>query len=535
MNIAAVLTPAERYLVILRPRQIGQVVGATTAALAAMVVFNPFHLTNLTHTLVISVSKHAQRWRQVYEWRPAFDWSNPVGTGKPFLLLCILALIVLCGWLVAQVLVRRTASRAAAKPDGNDSRGWPRLDLPLMVVAGLTIYMAIRSRRFIPIAAFAACPLLAVLLDQTARSVSTAVNLRRHQRLQVLPLPNLLIKVLVLIATIFVVGFGIWLGARYNTVYLNPWPEDPVHRSIFMRMTHSFRKPFQACRFIRDNQIRGKMMNYWTEGSAIAYLQDPDPETGKTPLQLFMDGRAQAAYDRQIFDLWWSIWYGGPVGRKGLVQRRRLSADELARMGRWIDTMLKKRQVWVVLVPRSQWRSNIFRGLRNHPNWCTVFVDNQQELLVDVSTEQGLSLFKGILPEKTVYPDEFIKDYNFAYHLLVYGADPTSKRLGLGYAIKAFQSNPSPGPMIRIVHEAARYKELKNQIVAFCTRYVERFAANKVEYGRRDGYRLKLEAARMACKYLRDVKAGPKDGGVYGDRYNQYHSELQRLKTRTRW
>ncbi|MHC4761698.1 MAG: hypothetical protein ACYS9H_10210 [Planctomycetota bacterium] len=39
-------------------------IGAGVMAFIAMIVFNPFHLTNLTHTFEISVSKHAESWRQ---------------------------------------------------------------------------------------------------------------------------------------------------------------------------------------------------------------------------------------------------------------------------------------------------------------------------------------------------------------------------------------------------------------------------------------------------------------------------------------
>ena len=69
-----------------------------------------------------------------------------------------------------------------------------------------------------------------------------------------------------------------------------------------MRMTASYAKPFEACEFMRLNKLSGIMFNYWTEGGFIAWGQEPDPETGRTPLQLFMDGRAQAAYDVKVFD-----------------------------------------------------------------------------------------------------------------------------------------------------------------------------------------------------------------------------------------
>ena len=68
-------------------RGIGHTIAAGTVTFIAVVVFNPFHLTNLTHTFVISVSEHAERWRDIHEWWSAFHWTNRVGMGFPFLVL----------------------------------------------------------------------------------------------------------------------------------------------------------------------------------------------------------------------------------------------------------------------------------------------------------------------------------------------------------------------------------------------------------------------------------------------------------------
>ena len=150
---------------------------ASAVAFVAMVVFNPFHLTNLTHTFIISVSKHAERWRDVHEWHRAFDWTNPVGTAVPFLVMYILGWLVVIAWVVLYLHVSR-ATNAPARKKGKVRReyAWPKMDLVLLVVAALTIYMAIRSRRFIPIAAFAACPIIALLIDLAARIVAAMLQ-----------------------------------------------------------------------------------------------------------------------------------------------------------------------------------------------------------------------------------------------------------------------------------------------------------------------------------------------------------------------
>jgi hypothetical protein len=76
-----------------------------------MIFFNPFRLTNLTHTFEISISEHAASWRAVNEWRPAFDWMdpttdrpNPVGEEEGFGVMCIVGLFALLVWLIFHTL-----------------------------------------------------------------------------------------------------------------------------------------------------------------------------------------------------------------------------------------------------------------------------------------------------------------------------------------------------------------------------------------------------------------------------------------------
>ena len=57
----------------------------------------------------------------------------------------------------------------------------------------------------------------------------------------------------------------VW-GTRYKQVYLDPWANDDVYDSVFMRMTASNLKPFDVCQFIRENKFSGRVFNHWTEG-----------------------------------------------------------------------------------------------------------------------------------------------------------------------------------------------------------------------------------------------------------------------------
>jgi hypothetical protein len=87
-------------------------------------------------------------------------------------------------------------------------------------------------------------------------------------------------------------------------------------------MTASNVKPMDISKFINDNRTAGRMFNYWTEGGALAFGQKPDPVTGDIPLKLFMDGRAQAAYNHDTFLLWQTIYYGGPLMQKLRQQQK---------------------------------------------------------------------------------------------------------------------------------------------------------------------------------------------------------------------
>ncbi|MFZ0033915.1 MAG: hypothetical protein WAK60_02855, partial [Sedimentisphaerales bacterium] len=568
-------------------------IAAGFVAFVAMIVFNPFHFTNLTHTFDISISKHAEMWRTVNEWHPAFAWSNPVGTGFPFLVLLILSIgltffwffsrflkprllkapkneleaqeklfnvlstifggaaavfvcwvtfisfsfveadaagVLLCAafvcilllsiyrsvhfiylavgltlfalWsgdadagysgryiysfviLPAYVILHIFASLFSepvkikpkniafvalaavaslllmififnpfkfAMPFSNAvkqfldlHRLWnpqyernldmtyeylfgvlyivnigsiiiwlaipylqkllgllpnkihedsqtvqyesSKIDLSLMAVVALTLYMAYRSRRFIPIAGIAACPIVAMLIDQMTRTISAARNFYKHRSLFVSPMPYRLQLFFIFVAAIVVIALGTGWGLKFKRVYLDPWPADPKLSSVFIRMTASHAKPFDACNFIKDNKLKGKMFNYWTEGGFIAWGQEPDPNTGRTPLQLFMDGRAQAAYDPRVYQVWSTIMSGGPLVQSAAIRK---TSPDYVQVGQWIDEQLKKYDVWVVLMPLTDsevYNGPFVRGIERSLNWPLTYFDNKQKLFVDITT-----------------------------------------------------------------------------------------------------------------------------------------------------
>ncbi len=511
---------------------------AGLVAFVAMILFNPFHLTNLTHILVISVGKNAKEWRTANEWHPAFEWSNPVGDARPFLVMLILALSVLLIWVIIRMLTARLViCSAESKEHDSETYQAPKVDLAIIIIAALTVYMAVRSRRFIPIAAIASCPIIAVFIDQIIREVSAICNFYRQKRFFVGPTLHNLQLFFTLSVAATTLFFGTWWGLKFKHVYLDPWPNDAQFNSVFMRMTASNSKPFRACKFIKDNKLKGNIFTYWTEADFVASRQQPDPNTGRTPLQLFMDGRAQTAYDTRYMTLWSEIMAGGPVAQNTMKQKRELTDGDYAEIGRWTNDKLKEYDICVVLTPLSMSHIPLVKGLETNPDWRLVYFDNNYKLFVDVTTAQGKDLAEGILDGRTIYPDDFSKNLIVAHNALLFEDPKVTKESGLDFAVKAFQSNPSLAPMQEILY-VAKFKELSPRVNDFCKNYIDDFDKNKDVYACLDGYGNRISAASAATNYLQENAKEQNEvalAKLYADKDQKYKIEYGKMSESKRW
>ena len=733
-------------------------VAAGFVAFLAVVIFNPFHLTNLTHTFVISVSEHARMWRTVNEWHPAFEWSNPVGTGFPFLVLFILSIGSTLFWLFSHFLLPRqleapknelqsqkrlfvilskifgcaaavfvcwvtfisfsfvyadaasflicavfvgilllaiyksvhfiyleviltlvvlwladaksgyngryifafcllpayvilhifvslfsktvkvklkniifaalTAVLAlllmaviinpfkfelpswkeaalarigqAFEPFLHIQRIWhpvyennltltyrhlfgilyiiniasvivwlmlpylrrvfrqlsadeigqqepagsyqlPKIDLALMVIAALTIYMAIKSRRFIPVAAIAACPIIAMFIDQMAQAISAARNFhnagRKRNSLTVPAMPYGLRLFFTLVAVVIVLPLGTGWYIKFKRVYLDPWPTDAKLSSVFMRMTASDAKPFYAGEFIKINKLKGKMFNYWTEGGFIAWSQQPDSDTGRTPLQLFIDGRAQAAYEPAAYELWSNIMSGGPDVQGARIRRQALTTEHYIKIGQWINKRLKGEQAWLVLMPAGQFNTPFVKGLEHNSDWQLVFLNDKQKMFVDITTPQGKELYEGMFNGKTLYPDDFSRSVVIAHNMILFGRGIDEKKRGLELAIRAFSLTPSQEPMKKIIF-AARFSELRALVNDFCKKYFDAFLENKDIWIKQDGYFHRIAAAMNAGIHLQAIARNRKNtelANFYAAKIEEFDNERKELLKGKRW
>jgi len=508
--ILAMALKKERFIA-LSTKGIYHTIGASVVAFIAMIVFNPFHLTNLTHTFEISVSKHAESWRQVNEWKPAFDWmdkttttANPVGNEEAFAVLCILTLTALLLWLIAQFLkpqpVTKRGRRKQPAEIPADSFQWPKVDLAIIIISLLTMYMAIRSRRFIAIAGSAAAPAVFLMVLQSWQMFSARLSWKKEGLLQPVTLGPI-VQYSARYGTILVfLGFGIFWGMKYKRIYLDPWPTDNHYSSVFMRMTASHLKPFGVCEFINNNQISGWVFNYWTEGGAIAFGQNPDPKTGQIPLKLFMDGRAQAAYDHGIFRLWQLIHSGGPIAQRAMMKDKKITPERIKEVGEWIDNEFNRYNVWVVLMPKAQENSTLMRALKQTANWKTAYLDNTQHLLVNIETPQGRELIDKILEDKAVFPDAYSKNITTSTAIL---ENNDRQRFNDLYPLikAAFDEHPTPSSVFAMTRLNS-LPTIRPKIAADLQSYLDDFVQRQVDYQKQDGYFLRLVSAEISARFL---------------------------------
>ena len=80
------------------------------------------------------------------------------------------------------------------KKKDSGSFQWPKINISLIIIAALTIYMAVRSRRFIPIAAIAGCPIIAMFINQLIHSISARYNFSLGRGMVVPEMPKMRIK-----------------------------------------------------------------------------------------------------------------------------------------------------------------------------------------------------------------------------------------------------------------------------------------------------------------------------------------------------
>lgn len=158
-------------------------------------------------------------------------------------------------------------------------------DLFLLGVSALTLAMAWRSRRFIPLFALCQSPVLAT-------GFCSVIEVTRRAW----PDPRW-----ALVSSATLIGLGLSWLARY-----------PVSTAAFPHLVVQPFFPVESLDFIEHNRLEGKIFAYYNWGGYLFWRN-----RGRTPV--YIDGRADTVYDAETYTRYIAVLSGGPRGA-GVVE-----------------------------------------------------------------------------------------------------------------------------------------------------------------------------------------------------------------------
>ena len=513
---------------LLSGRAVPLLIGVLSAAVTVSVVLSPFHLANLTHPLEISLSRDAEAWRTIGEWQPAWDLSNPVGNSLPFFGLLAAFALTLVAWARAwrRPPAPETRKRKPVKPDVGE--WWPRLQPSILAVALLASALALKGRRFIPMAVFVVCPLVAALLQET-------ILMRRSPAKQGaggLARPGLR-KWLGAAAAVLVLGIVASWAVEVHDLYLAPSPIGGERDGVFFRMTGGYRRPFDACAFLAANHVSGRAFNFWADGGFLAWCQEPDAASGKPPVQIFIDGRAQAAYELEHYLSYHVFRGGGPVGAAVAERGGSPTRDELGRMAEWLMAELRGRGIFLVVVPEEEFDTPMAQVLNADRRWLPVYLDDRSAVLADGESGPGQRLGAAVLDGSAVFPSPEARDLTLALNLSR-SARPEDHRRAVALAGAVLEKFPTQTAVLTLIR-AARSDALKERARELVSGYADGFAARREVLRDQAGYLPRLQAAVVGVRFLQGLAESEgrrEQAAGFAARSADYQADLDRVWAR---
>ncbi len=247
--------------------------GALAAAVALAAFANPFGIENLTHPFVVGTS---EAWQSVAEWVPLFTSEvTAFGSRWEFCTVVAVFLLLVLGRLA---FGRRDAAAVDASGVPLDASGDPRtarglafFDVVMLIAVAA---MAVRARRFVPLALVVLAAPLATQLAWWQRRLGTAWLVR-----------------------IAAVGLAVAAAIAAPPVARRYAAANPVFAGLttFERMVDAPTFPRGPAEFLRANGIHGRVYNAW---EAEGFLRWSD-----IPVTVLIGGRAQQVYDEVILQL----------------------------------------------------------------------------------------------------------------------------------------------------------------------------------------------------------------------------------------
>jgi hypothetical protein len=477
---------------------------ALITSLAAAVTLSPYRLANVTHPFGITAGADASLWRTVVEWRPSWQGSTAVVVPLAFFVLAVVA--------AAAVAALRHARTGAEAPAWRD-----------MALAAVALLLAVRSLRFVPVAAIVCAPFLAAWCTAEVRGCAAV---RAGARRPAPPWRKAVTAGALWIAAAVAAGA---FFSRYSSTYLGPWPADLDHTGALDRMTGRYAFPDGVCSFLAANRVSGRMWVPWEDAGYVLWRQQPDPASGRPPVQVLIDGRAQDAYTAAQFRAYLDLAAGGPTGRRVAARGTAADAAEAAAVRLWVEAELRRLGIWLFDVSRATQRTWAAGAVLNLPAWEPVYLDDEHTLLADTSTPAGLALASGIETGATRFPDAFSELLTRARRAQ---ADADGGATAVDLARRAYGARVSPRA-VRLAAGAAHSPAARAGAEAFFCAVADDFFARRAEYREAHGYGLRLLAAQAAIEQLAGSSCGAP--AALAARLGELAAERHRVEAAMLW
>lgn len=334
---------------------------ATAAAVALAAFANPFGTANLTHALVVGQS---EPWRTVAEWAPLYV-SDPGAFGSRWEIgVAAASFLVL---VLARVVAGRRGSGAA------DDTGRVRHALAIFdaIVIVTVAVMAVRARRFVPLALVVLAPPFAAQIAWWQRRLATGWPTRA-------------------LAAALAVAVAVAappLLRRYAA-------DNPIFHglTVFENMIDAPIMPRDAIAFLRANDLHGNIYAAW-EQEGFIHWSDPT-------LKVLIGGRAQQIYDEPILQL-----------------HKDIRANRVS-----VRDALTPYHVGIAVLPMTALYANPLGKLvySEDSPWVYLYCDGRQVVLVDTSKPELAATMAAFEAKTLRYPSPAIE----ATSRMMYAASP---------------------------------------------------------------------------------------------------------------
>jgi hypothetical protein len=396
-------------------RMVGTLLAATLTALALVAFANPFGTTNLTHVLVVAGSP---AWRSIAEWVPLFtDDVTAYGSRWEVLLFATL----FSGLLVWRAIARdRAAARTSATSGACHVLAF---DVGL---ATLVVVMAIRARRFVPLALIMLMPAFAVQADWLLRA--------RERRW-----PTMLVAAVLALAAAVAAPP---IVRRYQT-------SNPVFRdaTVLARMIDAPTIPSRAAAFLALNGVAGRAYAAWEWEGFLRWQ--------RLPIQVLIGGRAQQVYDEATLLLHDGL-------RTGTMSAR----ERLPALG-----------VALVVIPMTARYAAVSNSLvyEDGSSWVFVFCDGRHAVIADTTREPAARLTNALAGGALRFPDPASAALSHAMYLASPATDAAPETIRRA-AAEAAEIAPAPLAYALLGDLALSDRVPVDDVLAYLARERERLA-----------------------------------------------------------